>query len=311
MSADALALAAALCFGAAHFGNGLLARRADSVAVALAGQLGGTVLVLACAPWVAAPHVPLSALAWGALSGVGTGIGVAFLYRGMGHGRFGVVVPLSDVAAVALPVLTGVALLGDRPGPLAWCGIAVAPFALWLVSRSRGPSREDSQRDGPEQLCPDGARPDARDLPTGTSRGRTAGAASGVRDGLVAGVGFALQFVALSRTGPEAGLWPLVFSRLASVLAILPLAASRPARLLIPLRPAVLSLGAGSLGTVAIVLYTLAAWQQLLSLTVVLTALYPAVPVLLAMTVLRERLSRPQVAGLVCAGSSIALISLR
>ena len=37
--------------------------------------------------------------------GVGTGIGVAFLYRGLTNGRMSIVVPLSDVGAVALPVL--------------------------------------------------------------------------------------------------------------------------------------------------------------------------------------------------------------
>lgn len=113
---ELLALLSALLFGATHFFNGLLARRVHSTTVALIGQVGGTVLALAVAPFVAAPHVSGGALGWGALSGVGTGLGVAFLYRGMSGGHFSVVVPLSDVAAVALPVLVGITFLGDRPG---------------------------------------------------------------------------------------------------------------------------------------------------------------------------------------------------
>lgn len=130
---ELLALLAALCFGTTHFLSGLLARRAVSDAVALLGQVGGAALVLVLAPFFAAPQVGGAALGWGALSGVGSGVGVGALYRGISRGRFSVVVPLSDVAAVALPVLVGVALLGDRPAALAWGGIAVAPVALWLV----------------------------------------------------------------------------------------------------------------------------------------------------------------------------------
>lgn len=282
---EILALVSALLFGTTHFLNGLLARRVDSAAVALIGQLGGTALVLAAAPLVAAPQISGGALGWGALSGVGTGVGVASLYRGMSHGRFSVVVPLSDVAAVALPVLVGVALLGDRPGPVAWCGIAAAPPGLWLITRSGRADEESS----------------------GTT-------ASGARDGLVAGAGFALQFIALARADSAAGLWPLVTSRAASVLVLLPLAARRsarrPARLRMTPRLAWGCVGAGALGTAAITLYTLATREQLLSLTVVLTSLYPAIPVLLGVTALHERLTRTQTVGLLCAAAAIALISV-
>lgn len=290
---EALALVSALFFGTAHFLSGLLARRLDSSAVALIGQLGGTVLMLLVAPWSAAPHITGGALGWGALSGVGTGIGVAFLYRGVSSGRFSVVVPLSDVAAVALPVLIGVALLGDRPQLWAWYGIAAAPPALWLIARS---GRADE---------------DGSDSCSSSSSSRSSrGIASGAHHGLAAGLGFALQFVALAQADPAAGLWPLVAGRAASVLVLLPLVARRPALPRLSAGSVWGCLGAGSLGTLGITLYTLATREQLLSLTVVLTALYPAVPVLLGVAVLRERLTRLQGAGLVCAAASMALISL-
>ncbi|QUH02423.1 EamA family transporter [Saccharopolyspora erythraea] len=278
---EVLALLSALCFGSTHFLGGLLARQADSAAVALVAQAAGTVLVLGVAPWVAATEVSPPPLLWGSLSGVGTGVGVVFLYRAMSAGAFSVVAPLSDVAAVVLPVLVGVALLGDRPEALTWCGIAAAAPALWLVSRSGS--------DG------------------GAGRSRSA---AGVRDALVAGGGFALQFIALAQVDPAAGLWPVVASRAASVLVILPLVLRRPARL--RLRPAVAcgAVAAGALGSLAIVLFTLAAREQLLSVAVVLTALYPAIPVLLGLVVLGERLTRARRAGLLCAASAVALISL-
>jgi drug/metabolite transporter (DMT)-like permease len=71
-------------------------------------------------------------------------------------------------------------------------------------------------------------------------------------------------------------------------------------------------LGAAIIGccaTLALVAYLLATRTQLLSIAVVLSSLYPAIPVLLGLTVLRERLTGAQVAGLCGAGVSIALLT--
>ena len=273
---EALALGAALCFGITDFVSALLARRVHSAAVALVAQLGGTALILSAALLVPAPSVTAGALGWGTLSGIGTGIGVAFLFRGMGNGQLSVVVPLSDVAGVVLPVLFGVVLLGERPSALCWLGIVAAAPALWLI--------------------------------TGAGRGHAS--AAGSADGLLSGFGFALQFVALVPVDPAAGLWPLVASRIASVAVTVQvvLAARAPVRM--PRRLALACVGSGAVGTVAIACYTLATREQLLSVAVVLAALYPVVPVLLGFTVLRERVTRLQTAGLGLAGAAVGLIAV-
>jgi drug/metabolite transporter (DMT)-like permease len=167
-----------------------------------------------------------------------------FLYRGMSHGAVSVVVPVSAVSGVALPVLAAVAFLGERPSPLSWCGIAVAVPALSLVSTTRN-----------------GADP----------------AAPAAIDGLLAGTGIAVQYLALAQAPAGSGLWPVAAGRLAACLAIAPLVA--PAR--VPFRlPRRLSLAAAANGTVAaaaLTLYLLAARQQLLAIAVVLSSLYPAI----------------------------------
>lgn len=275
---EVLALTAALVFGLVHFVSGLLARRADSFAVALFGQLGGVVLVSCAALIVPAPDVTLSSLIWGAISGLGTGIGVAFLYRGLSTGNMSVVVPLSDVGAVALPVLVGVVVLGNRPSALAWIGVLAALPALWLVSR------------------------------TGSSvRGPVTG---GTGDGLVAGAGFALQFLAISRVDLDAGLWPILAARLAAIATIVPIARHSQARLRLPRPLIVPATVVGAAGSIAIYVYLVATHQQLLALATVLAALYPAIPVVLALLLLHERLSRQQMLGLAFTGTSIALIAL-
>ncbi|RFU39698.1 EamA family transporter [Actinomadura logoneensis] len=333
---ELLALAAAVGFGTTHFLSGLLSRRVDATAVAFVAQLGGTLAALLAAPWFAAPHVTSGDLAWGVLSGVGTGVGVTFLYRALGEGDFSVVVPLSDVAAVALPVLAGVLLLSERPGLAAWLGMAAALPALYLVARPASGHGADTHAGKRDRGRGGASRPWTR-----------LGGSVGTRDALVAGVAFAVQFIALARTGGDAGLWPLVASRVASVVAILPMAstmwrepeeperqrvlASQPvwdvdgsgskcwkpgrrtrgvARVRMSPALAAGALGTGVLGTVAMTLYLLATREQLMTLAVVLTALYPVIPVVLGLGVLRERVGRAQVAGLGLAAAAIALISL-
>jgi uncharacterized membrane protein len=269
-----LALASAICYGIADFTGGLLSRRADAAAVAVTGQAGGLALALVLAPITAATAVGPADLAWGALSGLGTAAGMLFLYRGISRGAMSVVVPISAVGGVALPVLIGVALLGDRPSTPSWLGIAVAVPALWLVSRTR-------RRSGP-----------------------STGAAL---DGLIASGGIALQYIALAQAGPQAGSWPVVAGRLAATLTILPVAASNNARLR-PF-PALSAAGTGAIAAMALIFYLAATRHQLLAITVVLSCLYPAIPVLLGITALRERLTWPQTLGLVGAAAAIGLLT--
>ena len=62
----------------------------------------------------------------------------------------------------------------------------------------------------------------------------------------------------------------------------------------------------GAAGSVALVLYLLATQAQLLALATVLAALYPAIPVVLALLFLHERLTVRQVVGLVLTGTASA-----
>ena len=260
-----LALASALAYGIADYAGGLLSRRVHFGTVAFLGQVGGLVFMLAVAPFVPGP-VEVDGLLWGALSGVGTGVGMLFLFRGISRGAMSVVVPVSAVGGVALPVLVGVALLGDRPTVLAWTGIAVAVPALWLVARTRGPAKPD-----------------------------------GLTDALLASVGIAVQYLALAPV--DAGLWPMVAGRAAAALVVLP-AVRGPVTAVLP------SAACGALAALALTCYLLATWHQLVTVAVVLSSLYPAVPVLLGITLLHERVTRWQVCGLVCAGTAIGLLAL-
>ncbi|MGW7692853.1 EamA family transporter [Streptomyces asiaticus] len=301
---ELLAVASALCFGTTHFLSGLVSRHRHGVTVAACAQAGGTVVSLVPVLLTQGANAPPAALGWGALSGLGTGVGVACLYWSMNQGPMSVVVPVSDVTAVGLPVLAGIALLGDRPSPPALTGIALGLPALWLVSR--GEPGEPGERGEPsepgEPRKPHGVRSGH-----GQSADRSRPA---VVLALVAGVGLALHFFALARIPASAGWWPVVAGRAVSVAVILALFPATGASWRLPRRAAAVAAVAGALGTLATILYLLATRQELLSVAVVLSALYPAVPVLLALTFLRERITRPQAVGLLGAGLAIGLIAL-
>jgi drug/metabolite transporter (DMT)-like permease len=268
-----LALGSAALYGVADFAGGLLSRRASVATVALLGQVGGLLSMLGVACVVPAPHVTVADLGWGALSGVGTGVGMVFLYRGLSRGAMSVVVPVSAVGGVALPVLAGVVVFGARPSALAWLGIVVAVPALWLVSR------------------------------TGADATRHAPAAT--VDALVASVGIAVQYLALARAEEPAGVWPVVAGRLAAVVAIVPMAR----QVTLPVRQTLHAALTGAAAALALVLYLLSTRQELVVVAVVLSSLYPVLPVLLGVTLLHERLGRTQLAGLAAAGAAIVLLT--
>lgn len=270
-----LALGAAFAYGVSDFVAGVVTRRASPWAVAATSQAAAAAIIVAAA--LLHPGAPGPAdLWWGAAAGLGNGAGNVFLYRGLGGGRMAVVAPLSAVATAGLPVLVGVAL-GERAGALPFAGVALALPAIWLVSLG-GPGLRAATR---------------RDL----------------LDGLAAGVGFGVQFAALGQVTSRGGLVPLAVSQLVSVASIVAgaVAVSAPwAARNGTARPAA---AAGLLAGIATVSFQLAAQRGLLSIASVLTALYPAVTVVLAAVLLRERVGRGQGAGLALAATAVALIA--
>lgn len=274
-----LGLLAALCYGSSDFTAGIGGRRSDPGAVTVIAQPLG-LIAAAVALLIFPAHAPSAgALWWGALSGVGSGVGTVALYRGLAVAQMSVVAPLSAVLSAALPALTGV-LLGNRLAPLAWAGIATAFPAVALVS-----------------------------IPAVGGYGSRR---AGVVTGTVAGAGFALLFIALDRAGTSAGAWPLLPGQAVAamvVLAWISPASQRPDPKAWP-RAWPAGAAAGLTGGVANLLYLAATGAGQLAVVAVVTALYPAVTVLLARIGLHERWSRLQIIGLAASVAAVAAISV-
>ena len=270
-----LALASAAAFGTADFLGGLASRRASALLVTLAAHLAGLVVVLPVVLVLRAPVDPAS-LAWGAASGVCGCAGAVVFFRALASGAMAAAAPVTAVVSAALPVLAGV-LLGERPAVRAWLGVGAGLLAVGAISRGGGSSTRIDRRV--------------------------------VALALAAGIGFGLFFVFLSRASHASGLWPLLGARVGSLslLTSVILAGRMPWRA----TPAILGLGAvsGGVDMTANALFLLATRQAELALVAVLASLYPAATVLLAITVLRERLRALQAVGVALALLAVALIA--
>jgi drug/metabolite transporter (DMT)-like permease len=125
---------------------------------------------------------------------------------------------------------------------------------------------------------------------------------------LMSGVAIGLFFLALARTSPDTGLWPLVAARTVSVIVFAGAAAMSSVSLRLPSTVGRVAAFGGALDMAANALYLLATRFGPLSIAVTLCSLYPASTVLLARVVLGERLNRRQALGIACALVAIVLI---
>jgi drug/metabolite transporter (DMT)-like permease len=271
-----LALFAAVTYGASDFLGGMGARRHSAWAIAFTGQLAGAAAILALA--VVVPGSPVWAdFAWAALAGLGGAVGVAFLYRGLASGRMGLVAPVSAVGAAVLPVTAGLAL-GERPSMLVWLGLAVALPGIWLVSREPvGSAGADFRR--------------------------------ALLDGVIAGLGFGLLFIALAQVPASAGVLPLAANQL--IGAAFTVIVARALRQAWRPRGGAIGWGvtAGVLGAAATASFLAASHATDLAVAAVLTSLYPAVTIALAAIVLRERINVTRGVGLVLCLACVGLVA--
>jgi drug/metabolite transporter (DMT)-like permease len=274
-----LALAAAMLYGGSDFGGGLASRRLGSLRVSVVGSAAATVLTWATLILVGGPGPSLRAVAWGLASGLAGGAGTLVLYRGLARGQMSVVGPLSAVGAAVVPVAAGLAL-GERPSLLSVAGVLVALPAIVLVAAS------------------------------GSVRGKLGAAPKGLLDGLAAGLAFGIMFIGLAQAGRNAGLWPVASEQTGTLLITLALAVKTREPLRIPLRAAGLPVLVGASGMAATLAYFYATHFSMLAIAAVLVSLYPGITVLLARTLLHERFTPAQRAGLGLCALAIAAIAL-
>ncbi len=270
-----LGLASAISWGSGDFGGGTLSRRAPLFGVVGVTQATGILVALALAALVGEPLPTVADVAWAVVVGIAGVVGITSLYHGLAVGRMGVVAPTTGLVGAVIPVLFGFLVQGVPP-PATIVGIAGALAAVVLVTRSPGM---------------------AADRP------------SGVEWALLAGLAIALFNIGIGQFSGSSAFGLLVIIRLvqALVTAVLIVAWRRPWRLPRDMLGKVLLVGLLDIG--GNMAFILATQSGDLAVATVLASLYPVVTVILAILILRERLTRSHVAGIVLTAVAIALIS--
>ncbi len=263
-------LLAALTWGGADFVGGSASRVNQPRAVVIWSQIVGLVLVMAVAPFFGG-GLGLADVVWAAVAGLAGGLGLLMLYTGLARGKISVVAPVAGVVGASVPVLVGLAS-GERPTPITMAGMVLALVAIWLVSAG-------------EDLS-----------------------AAGLGVAFLAGLGFAGFFVALDRVADDAGLWPMVPARVASIAMFLLVGLIRRTRPVIATGTRLIT-GLSGLGDMAANLFFLIATQTGdLAVASVIASLYPAPTVVLGWLILKDRIRPGQWLGLVVGITAVAMM---
>jgi drug/metabolite transporter (DMT)-like permease len=276
MLAIALALGSSVVWGTADFLGGVFTRRLTLAPVLVVSQLAG---LLAIGGGLAvAGGFDGRAFAIGMAAGASGAVGIAAFYRALATGTISIVSPVSACGALVPVVLSLIA--GERPGGLALAGCAIALAGAVLAS----------------------VHEYAGEHPAARSSVILAATAA-------LGIGGFLYLISHAARGGHA-LPALLGGRTASLaLLVLGALATRSSLRLSPADvPAVA--GIGLLDSGANVLFVAAAARGYLSVVSVLGSEYPVVTVVLAQTLLGERVSRPQAAGIALALAGVGIVAV-
>jgi drug/metabolite transporter (DMT)-like permease len=279
MGALALALFSAACWGTADFFGGLTTRRLGILLVGTVSQAAGLVATGLLIVVTASPMPDRSGLALGAAAGLSAAVGLGALYQGLAVGPMSVVAPITALE-VTIPVVTGL-VRGERPSTLQFVGIALGIVGVVLAARE-----------------------------TAADADTVRGSIPGYVYGIVAAVFLGLTVTFINEAGKQSAPWAVFSMRLVSVpLFVVALVIARGWRSRPSARDGAAMIGIGLLDNLANVTFAFASQTGLLTLIAVLGSLYPVATVLLAWTVLRERLNRWQWTGVALAFAGVGLIA--
>jgi drug/metabolite transporter (DMT)-like permease len=293
MTGVLLAFASSLMWGGSDFAAGVASRRADVLRVTTISYVAASVvgvLALAVIPGQWSPEAVWAGV-WG---GVFTVLGFLAFYLSLVRGAMGVATAIVGASEAVVPVAAAVLWRGQGLTAVAWAGVVAAVLGAILVG-----------------LAEPGGTRKAAWWSVGLSIG--------------AGVSFGLAVVALDAAPKDSGMVaPAVemFVGLAMMPALLGLVTVLPALRRIGERvglvvAAPLSAGSGWTAVVAGACFGAANLVLMLAILVgplaavgVVVSLYPVTTILLARILLKEKLVKLQVAGIVAALTGCVLLGV-
>ncbi len=271
-----LALGASLAWGVGDFFGPLVSRAVGILPVLAWAQVAG-VLALAAAILVRGSGPAGWQVLYAVAASLGGMLGLFAYYRGMVTGTMSVVAPIAGASAV-IPVVFGIAT-GDSPSAWQVAGIVCALAGVVLASVEH--------QEGRRRL------------------------AAGVGLALLAACGFGFYFPWMHAAGKVDFWWASLVFRTTALVLVASVVAARRVPIRLSRRNVAIAGAVGLADTVGNVLYAASSGHGgLVSLTAVLASLYPVVTVLLAASILDERVAPLQRAGIALTLAGVVLISV-
>ncbi len=270
-------LACAASYGVADFWGGLATRRAHVMRVMPTILASGMVMLIILTPFIGIKMSQEAILA-GLFSGLTGALGYGLVLQSLALGPMGVVAPITAVTAAVFPFGVGY-LRGEQLSIQGWVGAIFALISVVLVSRSTA----------------DASHPVTR---------------KAIITAAIGGLCVAGYLLGLAAAPQDSGIASVLVARVATFFIVGSIALARWKSFGNERPDYKMAIASGALDVWGGTSFMLASRQGDLVIVSVISALYPALTVLLARIILHERLERHQVVGLIGAGLSVTLLAL-
>lgn len=283
MIAIALGFATSVVYGFADFFGAIASRKINPMLVTLVAGASGLVFLLLLTPFFGFAW-SWDAIFWGALAGLISAVAITCLYASLAIGPISILSPLGAIMSALIPMGFGLFFAGESFSALGLVALVGILVAVGLVGFVPGK--------------------DVR-LPS----------AKGLALGLGAGVSIGLLLICIDQAPADSGLTPVIFLRIFSIVGIAIMMGFtwvRGGKFVfsgLGVKAWQATLAAGVLDSSANVLFLNAMRLGELSVVAVLTALYPLGTIILASLILKEKIAKIQLAGVLLALSCSALLA--
>ena len=274
-------IASALSWGSGDFAGGLASRKLGPYRAVFWADLLGLMIIL---PGIAIFWEPLPSVAvllQAVIGGALGSVGLLVLYYSLSVGKMSIAAPVSALFAALLPVVVGLFTQG-LPTLYQFAGFCFALAAVWLTSQGHSEEKFRLQH------------------------------LADLRLPILAGIGFGCYFIFVHYASHNTGsvIWTMVASRVAGTLLLWVVVLAKRESFSVARKAWLVVFLNATLDLAGNFFYILASQAGRLDVSAVLSSLFPGSTIILAWIILKERITRAQVIGIVLAFAAIVLFTI-
>ncbi|MDZ4835567.1 MAG: DMT family transporter [Candidatus Melainabacteria bacterium] len=270
-------LICAVMMGAGDFFGGQASKQSPVAVVGLITQLLGLFVVSSIVLFGAQSFAQTPFL-YGIGAGLCGSVALIALYRGLAVGKVSIVAPVSAVLSALIPVIVAV-VTGHVFGGLTWIGIGSGLIAVYFLSL---PSADETK----------------------------AKEETGIFHAIIAGIALAFFYIMLGHAETHGNIWTLVGERFSVVSVMLIVILFRRIKITKTIPGLKLILVAGATDVIGNFAFLYSASIGPLPMVAMISSLYPATTLFLGWIILKEKLNKRLVIGIVCAFVCIAIFAM-